>query len=115
MPLAWKIIFAFLREIILGKTTFRQALRDHKLRVAFMIIVMISFYLNYLAIPKLYNFTAQRNRAEEGYKEEIAKLEYKLAECRARPSNTPVQNGLMKWCLEEFQKFTSIEQEQPKK
>ena len=104
MPLAWKIIFEFLREIILGKTTLKQAFRDHKLRLAFLVLVIVSFYLNYLTLPKLYQLTEQRVQIEESYKEQINKLEHQVTECRTPETVSLYPNGFIEWCWNELQK-----------
>lgn len=104
MPLAWKIIFEFLREIILGKTTLKRAFKEHKLRLAFLVLVIVSFYLNYLTLPKLYQLTEQRVRIEESYKEQINKLEHQVAECRQPEILTPYPDGFIEWCWDELKK-----------
>lgn len=107
MPSTWKIIIAFIREMILGKMTFKQAFKENKLRLAFFVIVLISFYLNYLTLPKVYSALEAKATIERSYKEQLELMETKIKECR-KTSVHEYQPEILDWCLRELNKYKDV-------
>lgn len=102
-----KLIFILIREMILGKLTFKQAFRENKVRLFFFFLVIVSFYLNYLTLPKIYKVTEQKVIMERSYKEQIEILQNQLRECRTNNlTSDSADNGdqpdILKWCLQEL-------------
>lgn len=46
-------LMPFLKEMILGKKTWGQAFKDNKKKTIFAVLVIISFGLNFILVPKL--------------------------------------------------------------
>lgn len=106
MPTAWKIIFAFLREMILGKLTFQQAFKQNKVRLGFFLLVVLSFYLNYLTLPKFYAIAANKVEIELSYKEQLNAMEARLRSCSSGATGPELQDdaNILEWCLSELDK-----------
>jgi len=106
----FKLLFILIREMILGKLTFKQAFRENKIRLFFFLLVIISFYANYVTLPKIYAITEQKVIMERSYKEQIETLQSQLRECRtgkqSLASGDPNTPDILKWCLQELVNVT---------
>ncbi len=52
-----KASWPFFKEMIIGKNSLRYAIRKNRIRVAFFGCVMISFIINWYAVPRLFYIT----------------------------------------------------------
>lgn len=99
----WKFVFALLREMILGKQTWQQAFRENKLRLAFLGIVICSFYLNYLVLPKMHKAVEAQIVLEKSHREQMEIMQKQLSECRSKSSHIQEEDQhtaeLLNWCL----------------
>lgn len=62
-------IWPFVREMVLGKKPLLIALRDNKKKLFFITLILISFGLNFVAIPRLVSMSMQYIALEKRYKE----------------------------------------------
>jgi hypothetical protein len=62
-------IWPFIREMVLGRKSILAALRDNKKKVLFISLVLFSFCLNFLTIPRLLSLSAQYVALEKRYKD----------------------------------------------
>lgn len=58
MSILLKILIPFVKEMIIGKNSFRYALRKNRIRVLFFISVILSYGLNWFFIPKTFIISA---------------------------------------------------------
>lgn len=68
---AFKLIsflFPFIKEMVLGEKTVRDALKTNKMKVVVLVIIMLSFILNVYFLPKLIRISADYVRLERKYK-----------------------------------------------
>lgn len=52
-------VWPYLKELVLGDRSIRQAMRHNKLRMLFVAAIFCSFGLNFLAIPKVFSLSAR--------------------------------------------------------
>jgi hypothetical protein len=62
-------IFPFIKEMVLGEKTVREALKTNKMKVAVLTLIMLSFFLNIVFIPKFFKVAAEYVMLEKKYKE----------------------------------------------
>lgn len=79
--MSWSKVFMFfwpfLKEMILGEKTVKQAVETNKWRVLTLGVILMSISLNFLAVPKLISVTQDYLELRKKYlssQEEIAKL-----------------------------------------
>lgn len=69
---AFKLItflFPFIKEMILGEKTIKEALKTNKMRVFLIGLILLSFFLNMFTIPKLVKISADYVILDRKYKE----------------------------------------------
>lgn len=69
---AFKLItflFPFIKEMVLGEKTIREALRTNKMRVFLIGLILLSFFLNIVLVPKLVRISADYVILDRKYKE----------------------------------------------
>lgn len=76
-------IWPFLKEMVLGEQTLRQAALNNKVRVLVICIIVLSLGLNAFTIPRLVGITQQHLDLVKTHKETETK-------CQAKPSGTQV-------------------------
>jgi len=52
-------LWPFIKELILGEKTMKEAIKSNKVKIALMILIFSSFIVNMLAVPRLYNVSKQ--------------------------------------------------------
>lgn len=62
-------IFPFIKEMILGEKTIKEALKTNKMRVFLIGLILLSFFLNMFTIPKLVKISADYVILDRKYKE----------------------------------------------
>lgn len=62
-------LFPFVKEMILGEKTIREAIRTNKMRVFLIGLILLSFFLNIVFIPKLVKISADYVILDRKYKE----------------------------------------------
>lgn len=62
-------IFPFIKEMILGEKTIKEALKTNKMRVFLIGLILLSFFLNMFTIPKLVRISADYVILDRKYKE----------------------------------------------
>ena len=63
-----KLIWPFIKEMIIGKNSLRYAIRKNRIRVAFFFAVILSFVINWVAVPKLFIISANYIKLEQELK-----------------------------------------------
>lgn len=53
-----KFLWPFIKEMIIGKNSFRYALRKNRVKVFFFALVILSFFLNLVLVPRLISISA---------------------------------------------------------
>ncbi len=92
-----KQTWPFFKEMIIGKNSLRYAIRKNRVRVAFFFAVMLSFIVNWIAVPRLFMISSDYIRMEQelratkettaGYKEDmdsVSKSKEELLRLRGR-------------------------------
>lgn len=62
-------IWPFLREMVLGRKTFLEAVRDNKKKAFFVALVIFSFGLNFVLVPRSSTLAMEYLALERKYKE----------------------------------------------
>jgi|SRR6185312_1317547 len=62
-------LFPFIKEMILGEKTVQEAIRTNKVRVFLIGLILLSFFLNIVFIPKLVKISADYVILDRKYKE----------------------------------------------
>lgn len=62
-------LFPFIKEMILGEKTIKEALKTNKMRVFLIGLILLSFFLNMFTIPKLVRISADYVILDRKYKE----------------------------------------------
>ena len=70
-----KMLWPFIKEMIIGKNSLRYAVRKNRIRVIFFFLVIFSFVINWIAIPKLVIISANYIKLEQELKTTKNKLE----------------------------------------
>jgi len=65
LPYMWP----FIREMVLGRKSLLAALRDNKKKVFFITLIIVSFGLNFLTVPRLVSMSVQYVTLDKRYKE----------------------------------------------
>lgn len=81
-------IWPFIREMVFGNKPILKAMRDNKKKVFFAMLILFSFGLNFVAVPRLVTMSMQYIALDKRYKELDAK--YKAVESSAKH---PKANG----------------------
>jgi hypothetical protein len=68
-------IWPFLKEMILGDRTLKEAVKSNKIRVLTIGIIFLSLALNFFAFPRLVSITKQHLELAKKYKDVQAELE----------------------------------------
>lgn len=63
------LLFPFVKEMVLGEKTLREALKTNKMRVFLIFLIMFSFFCNIFFIPKLIRVSTDWVILEKKYKE----------------------------------------------
>ncbi len=63
-----RLIWPFVKEMIIGKNSLRYAIRRNKVKVFFFFTVILSFILNWIVIPKLFYLSASHVEIEKKLK-----------------------------------------------
>lgn len=63
-----KLIWPFVKEMIIGKNSLRYAIRKNRIRVAFFFCVILSFVINWVTVPKLFIISANHVKLEQELK-----------------------------------------------
>lgn len=61
-------IFPFIKEMVLGEKTVRQALKTNKMKVLILGVIMLSFLMNMMLVPKYVKLAANYVGLEKKYK-----------------------------------------------
>jgi hypothetical protein len=73
----WKaavFIWPFLRELVLGEKTLKQAVQSNKIRVLAIGIIFLSLALNFFALPRLVSITNEYLTLSKKYKDVAEQL-----------------------------------------
>lgn len=62
-------IWPFLREMVLGNKPILKAMRDNKKKLFFILLILFSFGLNFVAVPRLVTMSMQYIALDKRYKE----------------------------------------------
>ena len=65
---ALKMSWPFFKEMIIGRNSFSYALRKNRVRVAFFFAVLLSFCINWVAIPRLFTLSSDYIKLEKELK-----------------------------------------------
>lgn len=65
LPYMWP----FIREMVLGRKSLLAAVRDNKKKVFFITLIIVSFGLNFLTVPRLFSMSVQYVTLDKRYKE----------------------------------------------
>lgn len=84
LPYVWP----FVREMVLGKKTIMEAIREHKKKVAFLMLIVFSFGTNFFTVTRLVTMSVDHLALDKKYKE----LESKYKEVLSSPRHT-IANG----------------------
>jgi hypothetical protein len=60
-------IFPFIREMILGEKSLREAVKTNKMRVFVIFLIMLSIFMNFFFLPKLVRVSADYVMLEHQY------------------------------------------------
>lgn len=74
----WKAVvffWPFVKEMLLGDKTFGQALKTNKFKTLFAVLIMLSFAMNILAVPRLFVITNEYLALSKKYQELVKSLE----------------------------------------
>ena len=52
-------LWPFIRELVLGEKTMKEAIKSNKMKILLMVIIFASFIVNMLAVPRLYSVSKQ--------------------------------------------------------
>jgi hypothetical protein len=63
------LLFPFIKEMVLGEKSLREALKTNKMRVFLVFLIMFSFFCNVFFTPKLIRVSADLVILEKKYKE----------------------------------------------
>ena len=63
-----KLIWLFVKEMIIGKNSLQYAIRKNRIRVAFFFAVILSFVINWVTVPKLFIISANHVKLEQELK-----------------------------------------------
>lgn len=69
-----KFLLPFLKEMFLGKNSFRYALRKNRVRVFVIILILCSFVTNWFVVPKVFTTSTEYVRLEKDYKKLTSEL-----------------------------------------
>ena len=69
------LLFPFIKEMILGEKTVKEAIKTNKLRVLLIGAICLSILLNFLTIPRLVQISARHVALQKKY--DLATREYK--------------------------------------
>lgn len=64
---AIKYLWPFLKELVLGDKTVREAIRTNKMRVFVLLLIVCSFLVNFNAVPRLWEISASYVKLEKKY------------------------------------------------
>jgi hypothetical protein len=85
------LLFPFVKEMILGEKTIREAIRTNKMRVFLIGLILLSFFLNLVVIPKLVKISADYVMLDRRYKDLEQKSSSSITHPnpRAQPEKKP--------------------------
>ena len=63
-----KLLWPFIKEMIIGKNSLRYAIRKNRIRVAFFFAVILSFVVTWVTVPKLFMISANYIKIEQELK-----------------------------------------------
>lgn len=89
-------IWPFLREMVLGNKSIFAALRDNKKKVFFITLVIVSFGLNFLTVPRLLTMSMQYVTLDKRYKELEVKYDRLNSSAKHPGTNGAEQQAMVK-------------------
>jgi hypothetical protein len=69
-------IWPFLKDMILGRKTFLEALRDNKKKALLVIVIIFSFGLNFFLVPRTTRMAMDYIALDKKYKEIVMKCNF---------------------------------------
>lgn len=63
-----KLTWPFFKEMIIGRNSLRYAMRKNRVKVLFFFVVMLSFVVNWITVPRLFMISSDYIKLEKEFK-----------------------------------------------